>query len=95
MKTRLGKINNIFKESFERELYVNQRQLSDEIETHNNHKINMAVAEQRRLRKHRYHYIDGDVDRSGSVSPIDPLLSEVGLLCMPYKDAKILNYVLR
>ncbi|XP_023343675.1 uncharacterized protein LOC111713112 [Eurytemora carolleeae] len=47
-------------ESFERELYVNQRQLSDDIDEH-------------RRRKHRYHYIDDD-DRS--VSAYDPTFTE-------------------
>ena len=50
----------LFQESFERELYVNQRQLSDDMDEH-------------RRRKHRYHYIDDD-DRS--ISAYDPTFTE-------------------
>jgi len=68
-------------ESFERELYVNQRQLNDEIEIHNGSNQQYVVMSatptagaRTGRRKHRYHYIDGD--RSGSISPIDHPMSE-------------------
>jgi len=55
-------------ESFERELYVNQRQLTEDIQADRQR--------QQHQRRHRYHYIDGDEESCGSTSPYDPTFTE-------------------